>query len=164
MTARDQKPDFLDVLGNPFDRLPDSIRPGVGAVIFNENREVLLEKRADYGVWGLPGGGVSIGESVEEGVVREVLEETGLRVVVKRLVGIYSDPRRYAIARYPDGDTVQWVSLVFECERQAGDLRISEESTDVAYFDTGALPDNAVLGHVARIQDALANRVAPFIR
>jgi len=69
------------------------IRLGCSATIFNESREkVLLTKRTDNGLWCLPGGGVDPGESVEETVIREVQEETGLTVRVLRLIGVYSDP------------------------------------------------------------------------
>ena len=63
------------------------IRPSVLAVILNERRELLLQRRSDNGQWGLPGGSVEIGESVTEAIQREVEEETGLRVEVVRLVG-----------------------------------------------------------------------------
>ena len=155
---------FLDVAGQPLPRGPDAIRPGTNAIIFNGSREVFLEKRADYGVWGLPGGAVEVGESVQESLVREVYEETGLHVVVKRLVGIYSDPSRYSVVVYPDGHVVHCVTIGFECERVSGDLRISSESTDIGYFPTDALPEDTLVGHQMRIQDAVARSDAPFIR
>ena len=164
MTQRNQASRFLDAAGRPLPGSPDVIRPGTSAVIFNKDGEVLLEKRADYDLWGLPGGGVNAGESVEDAVTREVLEETGLEVKVKRLIGVYSDPRYYSIVSYPNGDTVQYVTASFECERQAGELHISSESTDIGYFSPRALPDDTLLAHRVRIQDALANRDAPFIR
>ena len=154
----------LDASGQPFSGSPDVVRPGTCAVIFNEGGEALLEKRADYGLWGLPGGVVEAGESVESGVIREVLEETGLRVAVKRLVGVYSDPGHYSIAVYPGGISVHYVSLLFECERLEGELRISSESTDIGYFNPRELPKEMVIAHEIRIRDALANQSTPFIR
>ena len=57
--------------------------------------EVVLVKRQDNGLWSLPGGFVDWGEEINQAVVRELKEETGLDVVrVHRLVGIYSSPRR----------------------------------------------------------------------
>ncbi len=150
--------------GEPLDRLPDVIRPGTTAVVLNEAGEVLLEKRADNGFWGLPGGSVDKGESVAEAIVREVREETGLDVDVKRLIGVYSDPRFYSITRYPNGDVVQYVTACFECEARGGELRMSEESTDIGYFPVDALPEQTVLSHRIRLKDALERRVEPFIR
>ena len=155
---------LLDSAGEPLQRMPDEIRPATNGAIFNESGDVLLQRRADNGYWGLPGGKVDIGESVEQGVVREVFEETGLRVTVVRLVGIYSDPVQYSIMTYPGGDVIQYVTMVFECERESGELRLSDESTDIGYFHPHALPDDTLLPHRLRIQDALADKARPFIR
>lgn len=155
---------FFDSTGQPLSKPPETIQPGTTAVIFNSQGEILLEKRSDNGFWGMPGGAVDAGESVQQAIIREVREETGLQVRVKRLVGIYSDPQYYAIARYRDGKTVHYVSTCFECERIGGELRISEESTDIRYFPIAALPENLLLSHRIRIQDALTYRVEPFIR
>ena len=164
MPQQEDTTQFLSSTGQRLDGMPKEIRPGTVGAIFDESGGVLLEKRSDNGFWGLPGGGVDIGESVEECVVREVLEETGLVVTVKRLVGIYSDPRHYSVATYPDGGIVQYVSALFECVRASGELRISSESTDIGYFATDALPEDTMPGHHIRIQDVLAGRAKPFIR
>ena len=75
------------------------VRPSVSAVIFDRRGRLLLQRRADGGQWGLPGGSVEIGEPVTEAIRREVAEETGLDVAVRRVIGIHSDPRRQ-VARY----------------------------------------------------------------
>ena len=155
--------EYFDSTGKPVSK-PTALRAGASAVIFNESEEVLLERRADMGRWGLPGGAVDIGESVEQATIREVFEETGLRVRVKRLIGVYSDPANYAIARYPDGNIIQYVSTIFECERLSGQIRKSAESTDIRYFPVDALPEDTLPGHRMRIQDALAGRAEAFIR
>jgi ADP-ribose pyrophosphatase YjhB (NUDIX family) len=160
----DQPGRFLDSIGEPLDRMPEEMRPGTNAIIFNDSGELLLERRSDNGFWGLPGGAMEIGESVEQAVKREVFEETGLDVTVGRLVGVYSDPRYYTIMSYPGGDLVHFVTVVFECRQRDGELRISEESTDIGYFDVEALPDNILLSHSVRIRDALENSPVPFIR
>ena len=59
------------------------LRPGASALIFDQAREkVLLTRREDNGRWCLPGGGMDSGESAAEACAREVLEETGLQVLV----------------------------------------------------------------------------------
>ena len=155
---------YLDSTGKPVTRAPDAILPSTNAVVFNGRGEVLLQRRSDNGFWALPGGGVEVGESVGQGVIRETLEETGLRVTVKRLVGLYSDPEHYCIMSYPDGKIIHYVAAVFECERESGELRISDESTDIGYFPVDALPSDTLLSHRLRIEDALADRPEPFIR
>ena len=77
--------------------------------MFNTRGEILLQKRADNGWWGLPSGYVDVGESVEQAALREIWEETGIRTRVKRLVGIYSDPQHNVIGTYPDGSLIQFV-------------------------------------------------------
>lgn len=62
------------------------VRPSVSAVIFDRRRRLLLQQRSDGGQWGLPGGSVEIGESLTRAVAREVLEETGLTIVPRRLI------------------------------------------------------------------------------
>ena len=159
-----QSKGYLDTTGKPVTRMPDAIRSGTCAVIFNDLGEVLLERRSDNGFWGMPGGVVEIGESVEHAVTREVMEETGLEVVVIRLVGIYSDPKHHTIQAYPDGSLFHSVTMAFECERRGGELRISEESTDLRYFDVDALPDNILRSNIVRIRDAITRSPTSFIR
>ncbi len=155
---------FVDSTGRSIVGGPDSIRPGTCAVIFDGDGKVLLERRSDNGFWGLPGGAVEIGESVEQAIRREVMEETALVVGVRRLIGVYSDPLRYNISSYPDGNVVHWVTAVFECIRIGGELQISHESTDIRYFDAGNLPENTLRSHALRVSDALDPTSGPFIR
>ena len=91
-------------------------------------------------------------------------EETGLHVCVVRLVGVYSDPRNYMITHYPGGDIVHNVSLCFVCERVAGTLQLSDESTDLGYFPLDALPEPMMPSHLIRLKDVLAQQREPFIR
>ncbi len=164
MTEVGQVTAYIDSTGKPLAKAPDSVRPGACAVIFDDDGKVLLEHRSDNGFWGLPGGAVEVGESVEQAVEREVMEETALQVDVKRLVGVYSDPRHYNISSYPDGNVVHWVTVVFECIRVDGELRISDESTDIRYFNVEDLPENTLRSHALRVSDAMNPDSGPFIR
>jgi ADP-ribose pyrophosphatase YjhB (NUDIX family) len=139
------------------------IRPGVAAIIQDGDGRILLQQRSDNGLWGLPGGSVEIGESVRDAIVREVREESGLTVEVIRLVGIYSDPTTQ-IVRYPDGNVVHYISTFFACRILGGTLQTCDETLALKYFEPANLPDDLVPMHRIRIQDALANRPAAFIR
>jgi 8-oxo-dGTP pyrophosphatase MutT (NUDIX family) len=139
------------------------IRPGVSAVIITPEG-LLLQRRADNGLWGLPGGGVEPGESVTEALVRETLEETGLHVEPLRLVGIYSAPALGQVVTYPDGNVVHYVSASFECRVLGGTLACSHESLELGWFPPEALPAEMVEMHRIRITDALAARVEAFVR
>jgi ADP-ribose pyrophosphatase YjhB (NUDIX family) len=139
------------------------LRPGVAAVIRDGQGRILLQRRSDNGLWGLPGGSVEIGESLRDAILREVQEETGLGVEVVRLIGVYSDPR-IQIVRYPDGNVVHYISTLFACRILAGALRTCEETLELRFFKAADLPEDLVPMHRIRIQDALANSPAAFIR
>src|SRR5205809_7860218 len=139
------------------------IRPGVSAVILRPEG-VLLQKRDDNGLWGLPGGSVEPGESVTEAVVREVREETGLEVEPVRLIGVYSAPEHHQIVTYPDGNVIHYVSSSFECRVVSGALACSHESLELGWFDPERLPTDMVPMHRVRIADALARRREAFVR
>ena len=140
------------------------IRLGCSAVIFDELREkVLLTKRTDNGLWCLPSGGVEPGESVEETVIREAREETGLTIRVLRLVGVYSDPDSLVV--YNDDTAVQIVALNFEAEITAGEPGLSDETSDWGYFSLGEIDKlDMLLNHKIRIQDTFAGQVSAFIK
>jgi len=155
---------WQDSTGAPLQKIPDRIGVATNGFLRDETGKILMQRRSDIDFWGMPGGNVEIGESVEQGVVREVFEETGLQVRVERLIGIYSEPESYPFMRYPDGYTVHYITHVFTCDYFAGELRVSEESTDIGYFPADNLPKNTLLSHRIRIEDALTGLVSPFIR
>jgi 8-oxo-dGTP pyrophosphatase MutT (NUDIX family) len=140
-----------------------AIRPSASAVIFDRRGRVLLQQRSDGGQWGLPGGSVEIGESVAAACVREVREETGLRVVVRRLVGVYSD-RSLQVVRYPDGRVWHYVNVCFECTVRGGRLTTCEETVALDWYSPRRLPPTILPNHVIRIRDARARRAAAFVR
>ncbi len=82
---------------------------------------VLLHRRSDDGLWGMPGGWVDDGESPEQAIVREVREETGFAV---RVVGLAETTQRPASLHH-----------TFLCEVLGGELAVSDESHEVAYRD-----------------------------
>src|SRR6266566_7260864 len=126
-------------------------RIGVYALVF-DGEHVLLAHRRDIDWWNLPGGGMEVGETVDEAMIREVREETGLEVKVERLVGVYSKPQK------------QEVVLTFRCAVIGGTLCETEESRECRYFLPSALPANTLPKHRQRIEDALLNRPEAVIR
>jgi 8-oxo-dGTP pyrophosphatase MutT (NUDIX family) len=139
------------------------LRLGCSAAIFDEQRRILLTRRADNGQWCMPGGAAESGESVAEACEREVLEETGLKVRVKRLVGVYSHPDQLVV--YPDGRKAFIVALHFEAEIIGGSLGLSNETTDFDYFALEEIQGMDLLGrHLERILDTLENRVDALIK
>ncbi|MDR0269973.1 NUDIX domain-containing protein [Paenibacillus sp.] len=85
-----------------------------GAIIQDAWGRILLQRRSDYGDWGLPGGGMEPGELIEDTMKREVWEETGLDVTAFQLYGVYSGSRMQHT--YPDGNEVVFVMFIFHAE------------------------------------------------
>jgi ADP-ribose pyrophosphatase YjhB (NUDIX family) len=132
------------------------VMPAAAAFIQNDAGWVLLQRRGDTGGWGLPGGAMELGERVDQTVVSEVLEETGLAVEPVRLIGVYSDEAFWFT--YPHGDQVKVVSMLFECEAVGGTLRPDGvESLEVRFFPADDLPP-LVERHARRVADGLAGR------
>jgi 8-oxo-dGTP pyrophosphatase MutT (NUDIX family) len=140
------------------------IRPGVSAVIFDEDGRILLQQRTDNGLWGLPGGAVEFGESILAALHREVMEETGLTIEVRRLVGVYSHPDHHQIITYPDGNVFHFVSTCFACRPMGGTLTLGDETSGLAWFAPPGWPPDLMAVHRIRIDDALARTALPFVR
>ncbi|MGG3837503.1 NUDIX domain-containing protein [Paenibacillus thiaminolyticus] len=115
-------------------------RIGVGAVILNEENEILLVLRGrqpEKDKWSIPGGKVDLYETLEDTTVREVMEEVGLHIQVKRLLCTAEtiDPGR--------GE--HWISVIFETRVVSGEASNREEGgalQDVRWFPLSELPDN----------------------
>lgn len=140
------------------------LRVGASAVIFDKTREkVLVTRRTDNGRWCLPSGSVNPGESVEEACVREVWEETGLRVRVTRLVGVYSSPDMLVV--YPDGNQWHLIDFSFEAEVIRGELRLSDETTEAGYYAINDLQEIDLMEpYHERIADALLGQEKAIIK
>jgi len=113
----------------------------VGAIMMNDNNALLLQHRTDDHTWCIPGGGVEIGETVEEAVKREVFEETGLRIREMELFKIYSGESQYH--QYPDGNEYYFVNIVFKVKKYDGILESDGvETKELKYFMPHNLPKN----------------------
>jgi len=139
----------------------NSLVPSVTAIVPSEHGLLLVHK-TDNDLWALPGGGMDIGESMADAVVREVKEETGVDVEVTGIVGIYSDPNH--VMAYDDGEVRQQCSVCFTTRLLRGELRTSSETSEVRFVDPGEL--DALRIHPSmrlRIDHYLEHRPAPYI-
>ena len=129
--------------------------PGVTAVVINEHDEVLLQLRRDTDTWAPPSGGVEPGETVADCAIREVLEETGILVAPEAIVAVLSGEEYNAT--YPNGDHLATVTTVFRCHPMVtSPPRVNDdESQDISYFKTDALPENMLPRHQWMISLAL---------
>lgn len=120
---------------------------GVNVAVLQDN-QVLLIKRRDFPVWSLPGGAIDNGESVAQAAIRETREETGLEVVLDRLVGVYSRPNWRL-----GGDH----NIVFTAKPIGGMLRTAtSETVDTQYYNVTNIPADLLWYHHQRIVDALS--------
>ena len=108
---------------------------GIGAVVGNDDGEILLIKRSDSGIWLYPTGWADIGYSASEVAIKEVKEETGIDIEVVRLIGVF-DGLRLGFTRTP------LYSLVFHCRAIGGELAAHPlECEDVGWFSPDDLPE-----------------------
>ncbi len=121
--------------------------PTVDAVIYDPAYGiVLIERKFEPLGWALPGGFVDYGETVEQAVVREALEETGLKVKVRGLLGVYSNPERDP--RFHTITTVFQVSAEDYSTLAGGD-----DAAEARFFPLDDLPPDISFGHRDIIQD-----------
>jgi len=114
----------------------------VDAVIIYEKNNLILIRRKNppfQGILALPGGFVDIGETVEEACIREAYEETNIKVKIKRLIGVFSDPKRD-----PRGHNV---TVAFLCE---------PASKDEKYI----AKDDAVAIEIVKLEDLHSKKIA----
>lgn len=127
-----------------------------GGIVTNQKNEILLQLRSDKKMWGLPGGAVEKGESVEQTAIREVLEETSLRVKVVSLLGVYSN---YFDA-YPNGDKAQTITTMFVFKLVEGNLSLgNSETLDLGFFSKTNLPEIANQQHRDAIKDYFSGKL-----
>ena len=117
------------------------------ALIFDEDKQnILTIKRRDVPVWVLPGGGIDPGESPEDAVKREVLEETCCNVSIVRKV-----------AEYAPINSLSLPTHLFECRYADGNIDLGEETRAIGFYPLDALPEPFFFLHKDWILDALQN-------
>ena len=137
------------------------VKVSVGVLILDAKGRLLLERRSDNALWGLPGGALEPGESLTQAALREVMEETGLSVKITALLGVYSEPGQGRIVTYPDnGDVRQIVDVALYAEIESGELRLSHESLELKFFGPRELPRDLAPPAEAILADHLAGRLA----
>ena len=113
---------------------------GAGTFIFNKDNEILLIHRTDNNTWGIPGGALELGESLEDAAKREVYEETNLIIKNLKLFDIFSGEDYYH--KYPNGDEVYNVVTIYTTNEFKGQLKADgNESKEVKFYSLNNLPE-----------------------
>lgn len=124
---------------SPF-RTPRSAfpRPAVGAIIVEEGRILLIRRGVEpaIGKWSIPGGSIELGETMEEAVRREVLEETGLVVEVGEFAGITD-----LIVRKDGEITFHYILINFFARTVSGEICAATDVTDCNWFPLAEIRD-----------------------
>ena len=116
------------------------IMVGATLLVLNKKNHLLMIKRTDNNRWGVPGGAMELGESLEETVKREVREEIGVDVKDLELFGVYSGQELYY--KYPSGAEVYNVSVVYIIRNFNEEVIVNpDEHSEYKYFDVRNLPD-----------------------
>ncbi|UFT99729.1 NUDIX hydrolase [Radiobacillus kanasensis] len=117
------------------------IMVGSGVMVIRNDNELLLQLRSDTKDWGIPGGAMELGESLEQTARRELLEETGLQTKDLQFVTMISGQDLYY--KYPNGDEVYNVIAIHKATEVEGEIKMEDgESLDLRYFPLHQLPVN----------------------
>ncbi|MCP2164424.1 NUDIX hydrolase [Goodfellowiella coeruleoviolacea] len=151
----------IDHYNDPHAPQATTIRTAVSAVVRDQAGRVLMIRRTDNNRYAIPGGGMEPGETVTGAVVREVGEETGINVEVTGFIGIYSNPRH--VIEFSDGEVRQEFSLCFAARPIGGQVRTSDESSEVDWVEPDQLAELDIHPSIRlRIQHGLEDRTQPY--
>jgi len=143
---------------------PKQILPSVAAAIFNEQGEILLQKRSDVNQWCIISGHVEFGETVQQAILREIKEETNTAAEIVRFIGVYSTPES---STYIYGDrTVQYVTSYFEVRllEAIPNCFSNSETQELKFFAIDQIPADFALINPYWLTDALDRSTTVFIR
>lgn len=121
------------------------------AAVINKDDKILLMRRTDNHLWSMPAGGMEVGETPAEAVVRETFEETGIRCIPKALSGVY-DSRLWK-----PGSAFHVYRATFWCEplHEKPEIPFNTlETLEIGWFAENNLPPDLIVDHATRISHA----------
>ncbi len=136
------------------------INTGATVIVMNDRNEILLNLRTDTGTWGIIGGGMESGESLEETAARELWEEARLKAERFELLDVVSGREMYF--RYPNGDETYTAAVVYKAVGVTGTPAVNDsESSCLRFFPLDALPELESRAEyvLRRIRDKLSGQL-----
>ena len=124
----------------------------VSGIVTDDRGRALLIRRRDNAHWEPPGGVLELGETIHDGLCREVHEETGLDIEPVALTGVYKN-MTHAI-----------VGLVFRCKITGGALAINNEATAFHWATDAEAAEMMTEAFAIRVLDALRSSDIPAVR
>lgn len=118
---------------------------GIFAIILDDNKSILICHRRDYNLWNLPGGGLNEKETPEQGIIREVREETGLDIAVEKITGLYVK------------DIKNELVISFLCNITGGKMELTDEADEIKHVALQDIPNNFPPKQLERIKDYFEN-------
>ena len=140
---------------------PTSIVIAASAFVLDDAERLLMIRRIDNGLHALPGGRHELGETMTQAAVRETEEETGVRIAVTGLIGIYSNPEH--VIAFTDGEVRQEFSICFRARPIGGDPRPSDETSEAVWIEQDRIADLDVHPSIRlRIEHGYARHAEPY--
>jgi ADP-ribose pyrophosphatase YjhB (NUDIX family) len=150
-----------DFYNDPVAPKPTSIVVAASAFVLDADRRLLMIRRTDSGLYALPGGRHELGETMSATAIRETYEETGVKIEVTGLVGIYSNPNH--VIAFSDGEIRQEFSICFRAHPLGGTPRPSDESTEVEWVERDKLRELDIHPSIMlRIEHGFTDRSEPY--
>jgi 8-oxo-dGTP diphosphatase len=142
----------------------NEILPAIAVIIFNDNGEILLQRRKDVDQWCVLSGHVEFGETITNAALREIREETGASADIVRFIGLYSSPSSQTY--HYEERTVQYVTAYFEARfTETVDLDfVNNETSELRFFSPQEIPAGLAQINPDWLHDALDPEHAPFLR
>ncbi|HWG02831.1 MAG TPA: NUDIX domain-containing protein [Trebonia sp.] len=128
----------IEYLNDPAAPKPNSLVPASGVLAVDDSGRLLLQRRRDTGQWAIPMGKQEFGETVSQCAVRETEEETGVRVEVTGLLGVYSDPG-HVVLYTSDGETRQEYEVILLGRPVSGEPTANDEASAAGWFAVAEL-------------------------
>ena len=132
--------DYVQKIGSIIGHQP-LILVGATTLVFDEQNRLLMQRRTENGMWGVPGGYMDLGEKIEDTARRETLEETGIKIGNISLIDVYSGPELFY--EYTNGDQVFIVTAVYKSRDYSVYKNThDDEVQEIGFFSIDELPES----------------------